>query len=63
MIKEFPNGAHTISDEEVFAGTWLLNAVSLVVDFIGLLVIDEDVGWAGTLKPSLQDWLVGHIRE
>lgn len=53
----------TIGDEEVLTGTGLLNAVSLVVDFIGLLVINEDVSSALTLEPRLKDWLVSHIRE
>jgi hypothetical protein len=51
----------TIGDEEILTSSGLLNTVTLVVDLVGLLVVDEDVGWANTLEPSLKDGLVGNI--
>ena len=52
-----------ICDEEILAGTSLLYTFTLVVDLVGLLVVDEDVRTSGSLKPSLKDWLVGNVRE
>jgi hypothetical protein len=34
----------TISDEEILTRASLLNTVALVVNLVGLLVVDEDVG-------------------
>ena len=35
----------------------------MVVELVGLLVVDKDVGRADTLEPGLQDRLVSHIRK
>jgi len=53
----------TIGNKEFLAAVGWLYALSLVVELVGLLVVNKDVGTAGTFEPGFEDWLMSNIRE
>jgi len=53
----------TISNKEFLAAIRGLYTLALIVELVGLLVVDKDVGRADTLKPGFQDRFVSDIRK